>query len=429
MKTEFHSPASFNAVLTRRRALQLSLAAAGSMLWPQWLWAQTAADKDTHNLYLGKGVDEQLARDWMSRWEKKMLADQKADRSCDKEMGEELGWLVSPYLNGFYYGYRAAHDPKWIELLIDWSDAWTKRGVKEPDGAIGWPKDSGSNTAALPNLYTDNILGEAMALRPMVLMAAEIKKDPSLHAKYGAKMTGYVALAEQVFAKWDARGCWRDTAKGGVWVSPGFGIDQKSGGWTEGYARRTTDGFSIPANKQNEVARWLIALFDVTGKASYRERAEKWWRTMKSNLRLREGKYYVWNYWDPAGPWDYNPNKSTKHWVGVHPNGGYYLIDLGGIVAAYEHGLVFDKQDIDRLVATNRDFMWNHEVKNAKFRRIDGGLPDPRWLDEPGDLWTPLVFYDETLRKVFEANYEPASWRGLSATPWYVSGGDKHAAA
>ena len=62
---------------------------------------------------------------------------------------------------------------------------------------------------------------------------------------------------------------------------------------------------------------------------------------MTSRMRLRdEGKFFVWNYWDPAGPWDYKPGgRATKHWVGVHPNGGYYQCDAQGIVAAYEHGL------------------------------------------------------------------------------------------
>src|SRR5258708_39194331 len=100
---------------------------------------------------------------------------------------------------------------------------------------------------------------------------------------------------------------------------------------------------------------------------------------------------YVWNYWDPAGPWDYKPDGTTKHWVGVHPNGGYYGIDVDGIVTAYEHGLVLTRAEIDRLIATNRDFMWNHQITGAKFRRIDGGEPDPRWKDSPGVLWEALV--------------------------------------
>jgi hypothetical protein len=163
-------------------------------------------------------------------------------------------------------------------------------------------------------------------------------------------------------------------------------------------------------------------MHDVTKKPVYRERAEKWWRQMKSRMRLRDnGKYYVWNYWDPAGPWDYKPDGTPKHWVGVHPNGGYYTIDVEGIVTAYEHGLVFTKAELDRLIATNRDFMWNRQVAGARFQRIDGSGPDPRWKDSPGVLWTALVPYDETLRKLFEANHDPASWGGLSATPRYLA--------
>ena len=102
------------------------------------------------------------------------------NRYCDREMGEEIGWLVSPFLNGFYYGYLATHDDKWADLLVDWTDAWIRRGVKEPDGCPGWPKADGASTTAMPGLYTDNILGEAMGLRPVVLMADTILKTPAL---------------------------------------------------------------------------------------------------------------------------------------------------------------------------------------------------------------------------------------------------------
>ena len=337
-------------------------------------------------------------------------------------MGEEIGWLVSPFLNGFYYGYLATHDDKWADLLVDWADAWIRRGVKEPDGCLGWPKADGASTTAMPGLLTDNILGEAMGLRPVVLMAATILKTPSLKEKHGRKASGYIALAEKVFDKWDRRRCWREVKAGGLWVVPPFGIDRRTGQWTDGYQRRGTDGFSLPANKQNFVALWLLAMHEVTKKPVYRQRAEKWWRLMKSRMRLRGGgKYFVWNYWDPAGPWDYKPDGSPKHWVGVHPNGGYYAIDVEGIVTAQEHGLVFGKEDLQRLIATNRDFMWNQQVQGARFQRIDGGKPDPRWKDSPGVLWTALTPHDDLLRKVFEANHKPDSWGGLATTPWYLA--------
>lgn len=365
--------------------------------------------------------NQALRKDWLTRWEKNIVADMR-NRYCDREMGEETGWLVSPFLNGFYYGYLATRDAKWADRLIDWAEAWIKRGVKEPDGYTGWPKADGASTSVMPGLFTDNILGEAMGLRPVVLMADVILKTAKLKAKHGEKAAAYLALSEKIFEKWERRGCWREVKAGGLWVVPPFGIDQKTGKWSEGYAHRNTDGFSLPANKQNFVALWLLAMHDVTKKPVYRQRAEQWWQQMKSRMRLRDGgKYFVWNYWDPAGPWDYKPDGSPKHWVGVHPNGGYYGIDVEGIVAAYEHGLVFSKEDINRLIATNRDFMWNRRIKGAKFQRIDGDRPDARWKNSPGVLWTALVPYDETLRRVLEANHKPDGWGGLAATPWYLA--------
>jgi hypothetical protein len=368
-----------------------------------------------------QGADEGLRKDWLARWEKNII-DGARNRYCDREMGEEIGWLISPFLSGFHYGYLATHENKWVDLLVDWADAWIKRGVKEPDGYTGWPKADGASTSVIPGLYTDNILGEAMGLRPVVLMAETILRTPPLKEKHGRKAEEYINLAEQVFEKWDQRNCWREVEAGGLWVVPPFGIDRQTGKWTEGYQRRNMDGFSLPANKQNFVAIWLLAMYEATKKPRYRERAEKWWRQMKSRMQLREGgKFFVWNYWDPAGPWDYKPDGSPKHWVGVHPNGGYYAIDVEGIVMAYEHGLVFGKEDLTRLIATNRDFMWNQQVKGASFQRIDGGKPDSRWKNTPGVLWTALVPHDGTLRRVFEANHKPDSWGGLATTPWYFA--------
>jgi hypothetical protein len=407
--------------MKRRSFLKhISFATAGLTLPAGGVFIAKADTKSTATAAPRPKLDPALAKDWLARWEKNILGDER-NRYCDHELGEEIGWLISPFLNGFFYGYQATHDPKWMEHLRDWAQAWLQRGVKEPDGFTGWPK-RGTGGLVEVDFLTDSLLGEAMGLRPLVLMAGEIRKTSSLQAKYGAPAESWLRLAEQTFEKWDARGCWRDVPAGGLWVVPDWGMDLKTGNWTEGYAGRATGGFSNPDNKQNHIARWLLALSDVTQKPVYRERAEKWFRLMKSRMKTREdGKYFVWDYWDPAGPWDYKPDGSTRHWVGVHPNGGYYAVDLEGIVEAFEHGLVFSQADIQKLIATNRDFMWNQQLEGPKFQRIDGGAPDARWKDSPGLLWTALVPHDETLRKIFLANHDPAGWGGLSATPWFLA--------
>ena len=366
-------------------------------------------------------LDTLAGQDWLARWQKSIITDADHSRYCYKEMGEELGWLVSPFLNGFYFGQLVTGDQQWVERLVDWTEACIRRAVKEPDGFTGWPK-SGTGGLMEDALYTDSLLGEAMLLRPVVLMANHILKTPTLAEKWSGQARAYLKLAEETFQKWDSRACWREVKDGGVWVVPAFGIDQQNGQWTDDYAQRQTTGFTNPANKQNAIARWLLALHDATGKMIYRERAETWFRLMKSRMKTRaDGKYFVWNYWDPAGPWDYKPDGSPRHWVGVHPNGGYYAIDVEAIADAFAHGLVFTRDDLTRLIATNRDFMWNQQVNGAQFQRIDGGAPDPRWKNSPGVLWTALVPHDDMLRKIFVANHNRAGWGGLVVTPWFLS--------
>jgi hypothetical protein len=390
--------------------------------------AQTGAKETAAALapMTGPALDPAVAKDWMQRWRVHTRRDSAKERYCDTKMGESIGWFVAPYLWGYYYGYKATGETEWVDRLMDWADSVIKRGIKEPDGYIGWPKEeNGDVLDYLPPgerlRYTDTEVGEALFFRPVVLMAAEMLKPP-LKEKYGAKGEEYLKLSERMFEKWDSRGAWRETARGGAWVVPPFGFDRKAGKWTGDYDRRLTDGNSLPANKENIIASWLLAMYDVTHQPVYRDRAEKWFKLMRARMRLRDdGKYFVWNYWDPSVPWDTNPDGSLKHWQGVHPNGGYYDVDVGAIVLAYEHGLVFTSEDIARLIATNRDFMWNKQVQNAKFRRIDGGEPAQRWENSAGVLWEALAPYDPDLRKVFEAQLNPDDWSGMASTPEWVA--------
>jgi hypothetical protein len=344
-------------------------------------------------------MDDAKFKDWLLRWERNILSENSM-HYCSGEMGEEIGWLMMPFLQGFYYGYLATGNVLWVDRLAACTDAWLKRAVKEPDGYLGWPKVGAAGTKVdnLDDYYADSMLGEAMALTPVVLMALEIQRTPLLKEKYGSKAEDYIKLAEQVFEKWDTRGAWRETDNGGmVTVELPFGIDQKTANWTGEYERRNAPGvgFSHQDNKANLIASWLLAMFDATVKPVYRERAEKWFQVMKSRMRLKhDGTYEIWNYWEPAGVWDYKSNAMPKHWIGVHRNAGYYDIDVEGIVAAYKHGLAFNKDDIKRLIAT--------------------AIAEKRY-------WTALVPFDDTIQKQFEDALDPSSWGGLLRVPWYLA--------
>jgi hypothetical protein len=66
---------------------------------------------------------------------------------------------------------------------------------------------------------------------------------------------------------------------------------------------------------------------------------------------------------------------------------------VAGIVDAYEHGVVFGREDIDRLIAT--------------------ALAEKRY-------WDALVPYSAEIQKKFEESLKPDSWGGLSAVPHYL---------
>jgi len=344
-------------------------------------------------------MDEAKQKDWLARWDKNLSSQYTGYRQCDRAMGEEIAWTMAPVVDGFYYGYMATKDTKYVDMLVDWTDSLIKRAVKEPDGFPGWPGKDGNGTWVdqMDQKYvTDSMLSEAMVFRPVVLLAGEMTKDPALKEKYGAKGESYIKFAEQLYDKWVKRGGWRETKDGGLMsvVLP-YGVDPTNTKWVDFDTRNDPGhGASHPNNKANQMARWMLAMWDVTGKPEYKDHAERWFKVMKSRMKPKDdGTYEIWNYNEPAGPWDYKADGSPKHWVGVHPNGGYYFLDTLGIVAAYEHGLVFTKPDIDRLIATAK---------------------------ATNRMWSALAPYDVEIQKHFEATADPEGWGGLSDVSWYL---------
>jgi len=463
------------------------LSLAGLVLVPELCRAQSAPRSAAPVMTLTQ-MDEAKRKDWLARWDDSISGEARGYRTCDREVGEGIAWRMTPIMDGFYYGYMATKDTKYVDLWVDWTDSLVKRALKEPDGYLGWPgKDpNGTEVDHLDQLFGDSMLSDAMVFRSIVRMSGEVLKTPALKEKHGAKAESYLKLAERLYEKWDKRDGWRETKDGGIIsVVLYYGLD-KDGNWTAGPAERRdpNQAFSHPDNKANQVARWLLALWDVTGRAQYRDRAEKWFKVQKSRMTLQsDGTYKIWNYWQPAGPWDYRADgKTPKHWVGVHPNAGYYDDDARGIVDAYEHGLVFTKADIDHLIATAKT-SWTRgnparsmagmaisvqpasgtaKVLNACFPNsktaepesagngaLNGKIVSVDWnaaaktgrlVVQPQDpaaapvtintdkdtkvqvlrMWSTLATYDKEIQKNFEVVEEPDGWGGLSGASYYL---------
>ena len=460
----------------------IGLCVAGLLLAAPFCQAQTAPA-----MTLTK-MDSAKQKEWFARWDKEISGEAKGFRTCDRAMGEDIAWGMTPIMDGFYYGYRVTKDTKYVDMMVDWADSLIKRAIKEPDGYLGWPGKDGNGTWVdqMDQKYvTDAMLSDAMVFRPIVLMSGEILKDPALKEKYGAKAESYLKLAEHLYQKWVSRGGWRETKDGGlISVVLPYGVDPTNTKWVDFDTRNDPGhGASHPDNKANHVARWMLAMWDVTGKPEYKEHAERWFKVMKSRMTPKsDGTYEIWNYNQPAGPWDYKPDGSPKHWVGVHPRGGYYEIDTSGIISAFEHGLVFNKEDVARLIKTAKT-AWREgdpgspvpgmdisvlpasgtaKEINACFPNaltsepisagpgaLSGKVVSVEWdskankgkiVVQPNDaqaaevtfatdkdtkvqtlrMWTALVPYDAEIQRNFELTEQPDSWGGLSEAPYYL---------
>ena len=139
-----------------------------------------------------------------------------------------------------------------------------------------------------------------------------------------------------------------------------------------------------PHNKQGKILDALVALYAATGKEDYLVKAIKLGTRFKHCLTL-SGDHYLWHYWDPAGPWDVDPEQPDewKHWIGPEHRSVYHAMTLSQAVLLYELGLVFDRTDIDRFVKTQTSVCWNGDVQNPRWLRLNGEPPGPTdvpWL-------------------------------------------------
>jgi hypothetical protein len=163
-----------------------------------------------------------------------------------------------------------------------------------------------------------------------------------------------------------------------------------------------------------------MKLYRITGEKAYRDRAQMIFAFMKSRMQLA-GDYYVWNYWEPFGPWDVDLAKQdTQLWMNVHGFRNYQAGEIHQIVEAYNTGIVFDQNDIQHIINTNLEVMWNQDKTNPKYVNSNAKLPENKLTVEQqkardaaiaanryasegraGCLWEALLPFSQTVRDLY----------------------------
>ena len=171
-----------------------------------------------------------------------------------------------------------------------------------------------------------------------------------------------------------------------------------------------------------DVGEVCLRLYRITGHKIYRDRAERIFLTAKSHFQYFDN-HYCWNYFDPLTPGDVDlEKKDTRHGVWVHPwRSGYQALEVEKIVEAYHYGIVFDEQDMKRIINTNLNIMWNKDKINPIFISSNGlgadhdttGMAAFRatyghstTFKNEGELWTGLLDFDQRIRDLYELRFK-----------------------
>jgi hypothetical protein len=333
--------------------------------------------------------------------------------------GESFCWHASAEMRNFVEYYKLTKNTKYLDEGIRYFDWLIDRMITDPDGYRGWIGVYDYNR----RYWGDAIVGDALLLSGMLEFSNLVLSDKTLHGKYLEKAKSYVGVAERdFFEKWDHKGCWFDDAPYGSYMfSTKYLRPDNLKEWVT-IKSGSNSGVSLPFNMQSDAAELLLEMYKFTGKQIYWGRAQTIYFTAKSNFQYFDN-HYCWNYWTPLTPNDVDIQRNNvKLWVGVHEwRSGYQAGEVGKIVYAYHHGIVFDKQDIQRILNTNLKVMWNGDRINPKFINSNGlgkemdttGVARFKrdWghaneFKNAGELWTSLLDFDQTIRDLYELRFK-----------------------
>ena len=341
----------------------------------------------------------------------------KAAGSRGAGAGEQFCWDANYSMGTFVRAYETWHNTEWLDWGVKFYDFCISKMQAGPDGLKGWIGSYGYDG----KVWCDVHVGDAILADNMLEFAELVLASDELKKKYGEAANRYVELARKhVIGKWDSRGTWREDGPYGAYVSwDTYCEPEKLDAWKK-LPDTNGSGLSLPFNKQNDMAQVCLKLYRITGQKSHRDKAEKIFSFMRSRFQF-VGDHYVWNYWEPFGPWDVDlAAGKTRHWMNVHGYRNYQAGEIGQIVEAYHTGLVFTRKDIERIVNTNLKVMWNQDKAAAKFVNSNADLPVPVMTEaekkaqaeaeaanpyakegRAGCLWTGLLDFDPTIRELY----------------------------
>ncbi len=336
----------------------------------------------------------------------------------DNPRGENFCWHAAVGIDRYLDNFRLTGNTAWLDAGTSYYDFLIGKMDTDPDGYKGWIGPSEYSN----KYWQDALVGDAILMTGILDFCVLVLENDSLRKVYGNRAGLYVEIAKKhFFDKWNKR-AWHEDGPYGAYS--GYDKFLKPGNLKEWITDPEIDRTDIshPFNKQMDAGAVCLRLYRITGSKIYRDRAEKIFFTVKSHFQYFDN-HYCWNYFEPITPADVDlKDRNTRHGVWVHPwRPGYQAGEVERIAEAYQYGIVFDEQDIKRIINTNLEVMWNKDRVNPKFISSNGlgadqdttGIAEFRaaWghsavTKNAGELWTGLLDFDQTIRDLYELEFK-----------------------
>lgn len=330
--------------------------------------------------------------------------------------GEQFGWNWSSHLNPLISRCQQTPTDEWLVPTEKILNAMFDKMTEGPDGYKGFVGPYMYNK----EYWCDAHVSDSILCAHALSFAMIVHDKPELKQKYKKSYDRFIAIVKKdLIEKWDARktyvedGPFAGYREGTLFCKPD---DMKN--WFEQESGRSKDASSpaLPFNKSLDVAHCMLQLYYLTSEASYKAKAEKIYNRVKAGMNRFDGGY-TWNYWEPLSPKDITELSPERydytHWVGTHPYRNYQRGEVSRIIFAYDVGVTFTEEDINRLVQTNLKFMWNGDKANPEWANSNSKLPGytraarPSQTSWAGAIWQSLARFDDTLASLAGSSGEP----------------------
>jgi hypothetical protein len=288
-----------------------------------------------------------------------------------------LAWGESYLLEAYLDVYEGTGDTHYLNKFIEHADrviaqADAERRIVDYKGrsVTGWSATLYSvNQERVVHMVHTGLIGAPLARFSLIVRARNLEA-------YSRKAVAYKKVVIAAASIFDSNWSYSSrTGEGHYLFSPD---DPTRNG--------TPPPMPVPFNQQLTFGRLLIYLADLTGNGLYLKRARGLARHFRNHLKDLDGTY-IWNYW-----YDKGLEITSKP-----ENISYAPMDLAFAVLAFEKGIVFTAEDIQKFLATYRKNVY----KAGKFANLVDGSGEGQYKDAVG-RWLVLADFDCSVWNDFE---------------------------